>query len=141
MRRSVWFVFLLAAAPLLLGMGSMQGPSKPEKIPTPVKKFTVTFADQMDVVTECTDASIEGSTFLDGKRGEGNYTVSFENIEQVVFHLNSDRLTGSLKLCDGGTMELILNKSQKAFGRTKYGTFQIKLSDLKKLMISPAQQR
>jgi hypothetical protein len=141
MRRSVWFVFLLAAVPLLLGMGSMQGPATPEKVPIPVKKYTVTFVDQMDVVTECADASIEGSTYLDGKRGEGNYTISFDNIEHVAFHMNSDRLTGSLKLRDGGMMELILNKSQKAYGRTKYGTFQIKLSDLKKLIVSPAQQR
>ena len=81
----------------------------------------------MDVATECSEVSIEGTTFLEGKRGEGNYTISFDNIEQISFRMNADRLTGMVKLRDGGTSELTLNKTQKAYGRTKYGTFQIKL--------------
>ena len=32
-----------------------------------------------------------------------------------------------VNLRDGGTSEFALHKTQKAFGRTKYGTFQIKL--------------
>ena len=32
-----------------------------------------------------------------------------------------------VKLRDGGTSEFTLSKTQKAFGQTKYGTFQIKL--------------
>jgi hypothetical protein len=43
-----------------------------------------------------------------------------------------------VKLLDGRTYEYTLNKTQKVFGRTKYGTFQIKLSDLKKLVIRTA---
>ena len=140
MRRSVLFFLLLAAVPLLLGMGPLQGPATPEKIPTPVKKYTVTFVDQMDVATECTDVSIEGNTFVEGKRGEGNYTVSFDNIEQVIFRLNAEKLIGSLSLREGGTIELALNKAQKAYGRTKYGTFQIKLGDLKKLVLGSVKQ-
>ncbi len=46
-----------------------------------------------------------------------------------------------VKLRDGGTHEFTLNKTQKAFGRTKYGTFQIKLSDSKKLVIRTADPR
>ena len=64
-------------------MGSLQGPAPAEKIPIPVKKYNATFVDQMDVITECTHVSIEGATFLEGKRGEGNYTISFDNIDQV----------------------------------------------------------
>lgn len=141
MRRSIVFALLLLAAPVLLGMGPLQGPSTPEKIPTPVKKYTATFVDQMDVITECTDVSIEGNTFFEGKRGEGNYTVSFDNIEQVIFRLHAEKLTGTLTLRDGGTNELTLNKGQKAYGRTKYGTFQIKLIDLKKLVLGTAKQK
>ncbi|MBU0575624.1 MAG: hypothetical protein KJ704_05200, partial [Proteobacteria bacterium] len=75
------------------------------------------------------------------KRGEGNYTISFDNIEQILFRINADRLTGIVKLRDGGSSELTLNKSQKLYGRTRYGTFQIKLQDIKKLEISDAPQR
>ncbi len=134
-------MIILMTIPFLAGMGSMQGPSSPEKIPVPVKQYDATFVDQMDVTTECKDASIEGAIYLEGKRGEGNYTISFDKIEQVLFRINADRLTGIVKLRAGGTIDLILNKTYKAYGKTKYGTFQIKLIDLKMMTIAaPAQK-
>jgi hypothetical protein len=141
MKKWIGFLFLLFAIPVLVGMGSLQGTASPEKIPIPVKKYTAVFVDQMDVSTECSEASIEGTTFLEGKKGEGTFTISFDNIDQISFRMNAERLTGIVKLRDGGTSELTLNKTQKAFGQTKYGTFQIRLSDLKKLVIRPASAR
>ena len=55
--------------------------------------------------------------------------------------VNAEQLIGIVKLRDGGTSELNLNKTQKAYGRTKYGTFQLKMVDLKKLVIRTAAQR
>ena len=95
----------------------------------------------MDIATECSETSIEGATFLEGKRGEGTFTISFDNIDLISFRMNAERLIGMVKLLDGGTSELTLNKTQKAFGQTKYGTFQIKLADLKKMMIRTAAPR
>jgi hypothetical protein len=141
MKKWIGCFFLLVAIPVLMGMGSLQGTASPEKIPVPVKKYTAVFVDQMDIATECSEASIEGTTFLEGKRGEGTYTISFDNIDQISFRMNAERLTGMVMLRDGGTSELTLNKTQKAFGRTKYGTFQVKLSDLKKLVIRNAAPR
>jgi hypothetical protein len=134
-------MIVLMTVPFLTGMGSMQGPSSPEKIPIPVKQYHATFVDQMDVMAECKDVSIEGAIYLEGKRGEGNYTISFDNIEQVLFRVNADRLTGIVKLRAGGTTELILNKKHKAYGRTKYGTFQIMLIDLKTMTITAPPQK
>jgi hypothetical protein len=141
MKKWIGCFFLLIAIPLITGMGSLQGPASPEKIPIPAKKYTAVYVDQMDVSTECSEASIEGSTFFEGKKGEGTYTISFDNIDQISFRLNAEQLTGVVKLRDGGTSEFTLNKNQKAFGRTKYGTFQIKLSDLKKLVIGTSTPR
>jgi hypothetical protein len=70
-------MIILVTIPFLAGMGSMQGPSSPEKIPVPVKQYHATFVDQMDITTECKEVSIEGAIYLEGKRGEGNYTISF----------------------------------------------------------------
>jgi len=42
-----------------------------------------------------------------------------------------------IRLRDGRTL-LTLNMTQKVFGRTKYGTFQIKLPGLKKQVIRTA---
>jgi len=135
MKRWMVFVFLLLAIPALLGMGTLQGPATPEKIPIPVKKYFAVYVDQTDVITECSEASIDGATFLEGKKGEGTYTFSFDNIDQVSFRVNAEQLIGSVKLRDGSTSELYLKKTQKAYGLTKYGTFQIKMADLKKLVI------
>jgi len=141
MKKRVGFVFLLLVIPALLGMGSLQGPATPEKIPIPVKKYFAIYVDQTDVITECSEASVDGSTFLEGKKGEGTYTISFDNIDQVSFRVNAEQLIGIVKLRDGGTSELNLNKTQKAYGLTKYGTFQIKMTDLKKLVIRTGAHR
>lgn len=141
MKKFILIIVLLMTIPLLLGMGSLQGSAPAEKIPIPAKNYRATFVDQMDVMTECTHISIEGSTFLEGKRGEGNYTISFDNIDQVLFRLNLERLTAIVKLHSGGTNELILNKNHRAFGRTTYGTFQIRLMDLKKLTIEASSPK
>lgn len=135
------FAVVLIMVPVLMGMSSQHGQGFPDKIPVPAKKFTATFVDQMDVVTECNDVSIEGGTFIEGKRGNGNNTVSFDLIDNVLFYMNADKLTGVVKLRDGSTVELALKKDQKAYGNTRYGTFQIKFADLKKIIISKIPQK
>jgi len=140
MKRSILLAITIILFPLLLGMGSLRGGS-PDKVPIPEKKFVVTFIDQSDVLTECRDASIEGSTFIEGKRGEGKYTISFDNISSAVFMFNEDKLRSVITMRDGNTAELVLNKDHKAYGLTRYGTYQIKLSDLKKMSIGVSSQK
>jgi hypothetical protein len=65
---------------------------------------------------------------------QGTFTISFDNIDKIPFYMNAERLNGMVKIRDGGT-SLTLNKNQEVFGQTKYGTFQIMLSDLKKPLI------
>jgi hypothetical protein len=101
MKRFLLFLILMTVMPVLLGIGSLQKPASPEKIPVPVKKYAATILDQTEVVAQCSDVSIEGETFLEGKRGEGNYTISFDNIEQILFRINADRLTGIVKCATG----------------------------------------
>lgn len=133
--KKIILMLILTTIPILAGMGAMQGPTSPEKIPVPAKLYQATFVDQMGVVTECTEISIEGAIYLEGKRGEGNYTIAFDNIEQVAFRVSAERLIGMVKLHAGPTTDLVLDKKQKAYGRTRHGTFQIKLIDLKTMTI------
>jgi len=134
MKRLYKFIVLLFFLPLIMGMGSLFG-SPPGKIPEPEKKFTATFIDQMDITVQCTDVSIAGETLLEGTHGKGDYTVSFDKIKSIIFYLKNGELTGNASLRDGSTVSLVLKKDTMAYGRTKYGTFQIKLSDLKKVII------
>ncbi len=54
-----------------------------------------------------------------------------------MFLFTNGELRASARLLDGSEVVLNVNKDRKAFGKTKYGTFQIKLSDLKKMSIHP----
>jgi hypothetical protein len=129
------FLFILALLPLLTAMSALQNQS-PEKIPVPEKKYVATFIDQTDMITDCRNVSIDGETFLEGKRGNGTNTIPFEIIAEVSFMLEGEKLNGTVKLRDGNTVQMTLNRNQRAYGLTKYGTYQIKLSELKKMILS-----
>ncbi len=132
-KRILSIVVVLAAVPLLMGLGSQGG--APGKIPKPDKKYSAVFVDHMDVVTECSDVTIEGITFLEGKRGGGIVIIPFQNITSVLFRLSGNNLIATVRLGDGKTMELTVDKKHRAYGMTNYGTFQIQLVDLKKLTL------
>jgi len=130
---SVFFIFLT-------GMSSLSGNS-PGNIPMPEKKFTATFIDQSDIATECRNVSIEGGTFISGKRGEGTFTIPFENLSSISFLHSEGRLKGLVKLRSGSSIELILKKDDKAYGRTHHGNYQIKLIDLQKMIMGGSLQK
>jgi hypothetical protein len=129
-------LILLLLIPLCLAMGGNSGNVSPERIPVPVKKFQAIFIDLSDIVTEAKDISIEGATYLEGKKGEGTFTIPFDKIQTATFLMNDGKLNVMIKLRDGATLQLIVSKNKKVFGRTPYGTFQISLGDLKKMTIS-----
>lgn len=141
MRRLYKFIVPLIFLPLLMGMGSFFGRSAPDKIPEPEKKYVATFIDQMDITAKCTGVSIEGDTVLEGKHGKGVYSVSFDKIKSIVFYLKNGELIGDARLKDGSSIKLVLNKASRAFGKTNYGTYYIKLGDLKKVIISPGYKK
>jgi hypothetical protein len=124
-------LLLLAFLPFILGMGAIGGSASPDKIPEPVKKFSAMFIDQYDVATECRDVSIQGGTFIEGKRGAGTVAVDFDKINYVIFQQSAGVLKGIIKMKDDNTLELTLKKQLLAYGRTSYGTYQIQLGDLK----------
>ncbi len=128
-------VFVFIAVPIILAMGGSGG-GPTDRIPTAAKNIGAIFVDQNDIVTECTGASIDGNTFLEGKKGQGTYTIGFEKIKSVVFKMNNGELLGTAKLIGGGETTLVLDKNKKAYGRTKFGSFQIRIANLKKMTIT-----
>ena len=135
MKRLYVCFLIILFVPFMLGMGSMTGDDSPDRIPVTEKKFSAIFVDQMDVVTRCTEVSIEGKTFIDGMKGEGTYTIPFEKIKSVRFFLKDGKLKGLILLRNNNKDELILNKDYKVYGRTGHGTFQIGVSNLKKMIL------
>jgi len=130
-RLHLWTILLII--PLLAGMGSMFGNDRTDKIPVPEQKFQALFLDQMDVATACTNVSIEGNTFIEGKRGGGTYTIPFDRIREITFLMKGEKLTGTVRLKGGDPVELLLKSDRKAYGKTAYGTFRITLGELKKM--------
>ena len=142
MKRSYKALFILLFLPFLAGMGnSILGGGFADKIPQPDEKFTAIYIDQMGVATKCNGVSIQGKTFIEGKKGEGTYTIPFERIENILFVLKNADLKGRILLKNKNRTELILNKNHKAYGHTKYGTFQIKLINLKKMIFAKKIQK
>ena len=128
-------LLIMLCAPFMLGMGSMTGDDSPDKIPVTEKKFSATFVDQMDVVTTCTDVSMEGKTFIEGIKGKGTYTIPFEEIKSVTFFLQEGELKGFILLKNNNKDELVLDKEYNVYGRTNSGTFKIGISSLKKMIL------
>lgn len=130
-------VLLLVAVPIILAMGGSGG-GPVDRIPTVSKNFGAIFVDQNDIVTECTSVSIDGNTFLEGKKGQGTYTISFEKIKSVVFRVNNGDLLGTAKLAGDGETTFVLDKNKKAYGKTRFGSFQIRIANLKKMTMTSA---
>ncbi len=133
--------FMLAAVviivvPLLMAMGGIMGEDSSDKIPLPDEKFNAVYIDQLNVTTKCSSVSIQGTSFVEGKKGEGTYAIPFQNIASIIFLLRNGTLEGRITLKDGNETTLVLKKDQKAYGKAKYGTFQIKLIDLKKMVFT-----
>ncbi len=126
---------VILAVPIILAMGGSGG-GPVDRVPVAAKNVTAVFVDQNDVVTECANASIDGEAFLQGKKGQGVYTIGFEKIKSVVFRMQNGELLGTARLNEGGETTLVLDKNKKAFGRTKFGTFQIRIANLKKMTIT-----
>lgn len=130
-------LLILALAPILLAMGGItEIPA--DKVPTTKRDYSAVYIDHMDIITECKQASIEGNTFIEGKRGEGNLAIDFERIKSIVFQMRNNELTALVKLRDGTETVIIVNKEKKAYGRTKFGAFQIRLADIKTMTIKSA---
>ncbi|RJP59500.1 MAG: hypothetical protein C4549_02235 [Deltaproteobacteria bacterium] len=132
MKKGLYLVAFLTGFLLITGMGGLGG-TPSGKIPTPEKDFSATLIDKQDVVTKCKQISRDGDVFFLGKKGKGTFTVSFEKVKIAEFQNGKGVVIAVLKLIDGQTIEIEMDKSQKFYGNVPFGTFQIEVSDLKKI--------
>lgn len=132
MKKGLYLVAFLIGFLLITGMGGLGG-TPSGKIPTPEKDFSATLIDKQDVVTKCKQISRDGDVFFLGKKGKGTFTVSFEKVKIAEFQNGKGVVIAVLKLIDGQTIEIEMDKSQKFYGNVPFGTFQIEVSDLKKI--------
>ncbi|MBW1708996.1 MAG: hypothetical protein JRG97_03930 [Deltaproteobacteria bacterium] len=116
------------------GMSSIEGDS-PEGVPVPAKKFSAIIVDQADVRSEVDSFSIDGFTFISGNRGKGTFSIAFDKLESIDFRFLDERLEALINLKEGRTIALEVDKNLDCYGRTDFGTYRIKLGDIKRLVI------
>jgi ribosome maturation factor RimP len=134
-KKGLYLIAFFIGFLLITGMGGLGG-TPSGKIPTPEKDFSATLIDKQDVVTKCKQVSRDGDVFFLGKKGRGTVTIPFEKVKTAEFGNGKGVVTAVIKLIDGQTIEIEVDKSQRFYGNVNFGTFQIEVSDLKKIIFT-----
>jgi hypothetical protein len=125
-------LLLLVAFVFISGMSGLDTQSL-ERIPVPDKNFEVEVLDLANVRTQLTLFSINGASYLTGKQGRADFTVSFDQLESVEFRAVGDRLEAAVQLKGGHKVQLRMDPRLICSGRTSFGTYRIKAGDVSQI--------
>lgn len=117
-----------------VGMGGV-GEEKLTKIPEPDDNFSATLIDQRDVSSRITLFSLEGQTFLSGKRGGAMVSIPFENIKEINFYARDRDIFAMVTMKKEPQVELEMEKDRVFYGQLSYGLLSIKVEYVKKITI------
>jgi len=134
MRKIVFFGLLVVFYVFLVGMGGLGGPGA-VRVPEPATNYAATVKDQSDMTTRLEKFSFEGQTFLSGKLSDAYVSINFDRIESIGFVLHDKTLTAEVKLKDGKTISVVLDKGTACYGKLAYGDFKIGVEDIKSITI------
>ena len=134
MRKIVFLGLLVVSYVFLVGMGGLGGPAT-VRVPEPATNYAATVKDQSDMTTRLEKFSFEGQTFLSGKLSDAYVSINFDRIESIGFVLHDKTLTAEVKLKDGKTISVVLDKGTACYGKLAYGDFKIGVEDIKSIII------
>ena len=134
MRRNLTFLIVLIMAFFMMGMGDIGGDTN-NNIPLPNKDFKAIITDVNKVETDCSFVSINGKDYLKGKRGAASVTIPFENIASMKVKPVGDEkeVKAEVALHDGSTINLRVDCNCDVYGKTAFGTIQIKMYDISEI--------
>jgi hypothetical protein len=118
----------------LVGMGGLGGTGS-INVPEPGTNYSATIIDLSDFATRVEKFSFEGKTFLAGKMGDADITIGFDRITSIAFVLHEDRLTAEVRLRDGETIPLSMNKKVACYGEFAYGGYRIAVEHIKSITV------
>lgn len=131
---------VIIIALFLTGMGTL-GEKETSKIPEPEYNFSAIIIDQFDVSSVVNFFSIDGLTFISGKRGNATISVPFDNIKSTKFYKKDSKLSAIVIMRDGAEIELKIDKEHVLYGRLPYGILSIDIIDVKKIIINGLAQQ
>lgn len=128
-RGLILFLLVIMAVPCM-GMGGLGG--HPEgTVPETDVRIQATLQDRDGITTSLNQFSMNGKTYLDTLRGQGQLTIPFQHIDTVLFtEAGEEELKVDVKLKSGDVMTLAILPDAEFYGSTGYGAFQIKSKDV-----------
>lgn len=141
--RRISIGLLLALSGALAGMGDsdgggLLGGSEENEIPAPDLDFKARVRDTGGLETEVRRISVDGHTYLSGKRGEAVVTISFDRMARIKFiQLTPEKFVGEISLKSGEKVDLELKSKTPCYGEASFGTYKIQLKDLASVEFDP----
>ena len=130
MKRGLILLLLMLIALPCMGMGGLSG-SPEGTVPETDVRIQADLKDRDGISTSLNQFSMNGKTFLDTLRGQGQLTIPFQHIDTVTFtEVRDEELKVDVKLKSGNVMTLAIVSDAKFYGSTGYGAFQIKAKDV-----------
>mgnify|MGYP007102130808 CR=1 FL=1 len=130
MKRGLILLLLMMIALPCLGMGGLGG-SPEGTVPETDVPFQADLKDRDGISTSLDQFSMNGKTFLDTLRGQGQLTIPFQQIDTVTFsEVRDEELKVDVKLKSGNVMTLAIVSDAEFYGSTGYGAFQIKAKNV-----------
>jgi len=130
MKRGLILAFVTLVAMLCMGMGGLGG--QPEgTVPKTDVRIQADIKDRDGISTNLNQFSMNGNTFLDALRGQGQLTIPFQHIDTITFkEVREEELKVDVKLKSGNVMTLAILSDAQFYGSTGYGAFQIKAKNV-----------
>lgn len=141
MKRSLRLVLVLALGLGLMGMGGGDFNEKPGVIPIPDREVTATVTDVEGALITLSQFSLNGQTVLNGRLGAGKVSIPFSQIKALTIWNDAQALLARVELTDQTSLTLSLERGQTAFGRLKFGSYQIRIDQLKKVEIGSVSEK
>ena len=133
MKRLAVLALLSVVTLFCTGMGELGG--QPEgTIPETDVRLEAKVVDRSGVETSLNQFSMDGKTYLDALRGNGQLTIPFQQLASLTCgKVNGDELPVQVKLKSGTVLELSIRKRAVFYGSTGYGAFVIKARDVARI--------
>jgi len=141
MNRMLRLGLVLFVALGLMGMGGFDFNEKPGVIPIPDKEVTATITDVEGTLLTLSQFSLNGQTVLNGKLGAGKVAIPFSQIKVLTIWPDSKALQAKVELIDQSFQTLSLDRGQTASGRLKFGIYQIRIDQLRKVEIGSVSEK
>jgi hypothetical protein len=114
----------------LVGMGGL-GNTGSVNVPKTKTNYAATIVDLSDLATRVEELSFDGQTYLSGKMGDADVSITFDKIKTITFVLHEDTLTAEVELKDDKTVYVVMKKNTACYGRFAYGGYMIAAVNIK----------